>query len=131
MKKMIFSAVALVAFSFAGMANEIEEKKVEEASTERDCFLEADMTLRVWDALYGGSGLTEQEEARFMNIFIALCEGYDVCLDATNLNPNYQQQWIEIAEECDADIVYKEFIIPFWKCVFRDWKRGLFGGRRR
>ena len=29
MKKMIFSAVALVVFSFAGMANEIEEKKVE------------------------------------------------------------------------------------------------------
>ena len=29
MRKMIFSAVALVAFSFAGMANEIEEKKVE------------------------------------------------------------------------------------------------------
>ena len=29
MKKMIFRAVALVAFSFAGMANEIEEKKVE------------------------------------------------------------------------------------------------------
>ena len=29
MKKVFFSAVALVAFSFAGMANEIEEKKVE------------------------------------------------------------------------------------------------------
>jgi hypothetical protein len=29
MQKMIFSAIALVAFSFAGMANEIEEKKVE------------------------------------------------------------------------------------------------------
>jgi hypothetical protein len=29
MKKFMFSAVALVAFSFAGMANEIEEKKVE------------------------------------------------------------------------------------------------------
>ena len=28
-KKFIFSAVALMAFSFAGMANEIEEKKVE------------------------------------------------------------------------------------------------------
>jgi hypothetical protein len=28
MKKMIFSAVALVAFSISGMANEIEEKKV-------------------------------------------------------------------------------------------------------
>jgi hypothetical protein len=29
MKKMIFSAVALVAFSFAGMANEIDEERVE------------------------------------------------------------------------------------------------------
>ena len=29
MQKMIFSAVALVAFSFAGMANEVKEKKVE------------------------------------------------------------------------------------------------------
>ena len=28
MQKMIFSAVALVAFSFAGMANEIEEVKI-------------------------------------------------------------------------------------------------------
>lgn len=34
MKKFMFSAVALVAFSFAGMANEIEEKKVE---TVKDC----------------------------------------------------------------------------------------------
>jgi hypothetical protein len=31
-KKMIFSAVALVAFSVSGMANEIEEKKVEESN---------------------------------------------------------------------------------------------------
>ncbi|WP_445720503.1 hypothetical protein [Flavobacterium sp.] len=30
MQKMIFSAIALIAFSFAGMANEIEEKKVED-----------------------------------------------------------------------------------------------------
>ncbi len=28
MKKVFFSAIALVAFSFAGMANEIEEKKL-------------------------------------------------------------------------------------------------------
>ena len=32
-KKMIFSAIALIAFSFAGMANEIEEKKVENIET--------------------------------------------------------------------------------------------------
>ena len=36
MKKMIFSAVALVAFSFAGMANEIEEKKVEARTIETE-----------------------------------------------------------------------------------------------
>ena len=76
MQKMIFSVIALVAFSFAGMANEIEEKKVEVKSNKKVKFIDTDMTLRVWDALYGGSGLTEQEEARFMNIFIALCEGY-------------------------------------------------------
>jgi hypothetical protein len=36
MKKMIFSAVALVAFSFAGMANEIEEKKVKIETVEME-----------------------------------------------------------------------------------------------
>ena len=34
MKKFIFSAVALMAFSFAGMANEIEEQKTIEDSPE-------------------------------------------------------------------------------------------------
>jgi hypothetical protein len=32
MQKMIFSVIALVAFSFAGMANEVKEKKVEEST---------------------------------------------------------------------------------------------------
>lgn len=66
-----------MAFSISATANEIEEKKVEalEEAKERDCFLEADMTLRVWDAV-GGTGLTEEEEIRFMNIYIARCEGY-------------------------------------------------------
>ncbi len=31
-KKVFFSAIALVAFLFAGMTNEIEEKKVEESN---------------------------------------------------------------------------------------------------
>jgi hypothetical protein len=38
MKKVFFSVIALVAFSFAGMANEIEEKKVE-VETKQDCRL--------------------------------------------------------------------------------------------
>lgn len=33
MKKMIFSAVALVAFSVSGMANEIEEKRLKKSIT--------------------------------------------------------------------------------------------------
>lgn len=33
MRKMVFSAIALTAFSFAGMASEIEEKKVEVKKT--------------------------------------------------------------------------------------------------
>lgn len=39
MKKVFFSAVALVAFSFAGMANEVVEKKVESKveSTQTGC----------------------------------------------------------------------------------------------
>ena len=42
MKKVFFSAVALVAFSFAGMANEIEEKKVEveKVEVQTDCRVE-------------------------------------------------------------------------------------------
>ena len=36
MKKVFFSAIALVAFSFAGMANEIDEKKVETVVITRD-----------------------------------------------------------------------------------------------
>ena len=36
MKKMIFSAVALVAFSFAGMANEIKDKKNEVKSNKEN-----------------------------------------------------------------------------------------------
>ena len=43
MKKVFFSAIALVAFSFAGMANEIEEKKTEVKTTESmDCQDQAD-----------------------------------------------------------------------------------------
>ncbi|UGS21051.1 hypothetical protein [Flavobacterium cyclinae] len=48
MKKMIFSAVALVAFSFASMANEIEEKKVElksEKNITKDCCEISDATF--------------------------------------------------------------------------------------
>ena len=71
MQKMIFSAVALVAFSFAGMANEIEEKKVETVVITRDCFAEAIDFLNRIDP---NNQLSDQEGARYMNAYIASCE---------------------------------------------------------
>ena len=71
MQKMIFSVIALVAFSFAGMANEIEEKKVETVVITRDCFAEAIDFLNRIDP---NNQLSDQEGARYMNAYIASCE---------------------------------------------------------
>ncbi len=54
---MIFSAVVLVAFSFAGMANEIEEKKVEEKIIVTDC----DQCQQWADGQVVGSDPTNQQ----------------------------------------------------------------------
>ena len=71
MQKMIFSAVALVAFSFAGMANEIEEKKVETVVITTDCFSSAIDYLNRIDP---NNELSDLEGARIMNAYIAGCE---------------------------------------------------------
>jgi hypothetical protein len=68
---MIFSAIALVAFSFTGVANEIEEKKVETVIIARDCFSEAIDFLNRIDP---NNQLSDQEGARYMNAYIASCE---------------------------------------------------------
>ena len=52
MKKMIFSAVALVAFSVSGMANEIEEKKIQ-----RDC--KNELSIAMNHAYTSGSDIDE------------------------------------------------------------------------
>ena len=70
-KKMIFSAIALVAFSFAGKANEIDEKKVETVVITRDCFAEAIDFLNRIDP---NNQLSDREGARYMNAYIASCE---------------------------------------------------------
>ena len=61
-------------------------------------------------------------------IYEALNSGYEVIVDATNLNP----KTIKNLEKFKfiASLEYKEFNTPFWVCVWRDWKRGLFGGRK-
>lgn len=71
---MIFSAVALMAFSVSGMANEIEEKKVEllEEAKEKDCFLEAIYEYDLAEMM----GANEYQATAIMNMWYAICSGY-------------------------------------------------------
>ena len=62
-------------------------------------------------------------------IDIALAENYNVIVDAVNLNPKTIDK-LKQYERVNVEVIYKHFEIPLWKCVFRDWKRGLFGGRK-
>ena len=83
MKKLIFSAVALVAFSFAGMANEIEEKKVEVKTIQIEKF--ENKPIKIDDCLDQAGyeydlailvGSTETQAIFWMNIWYAICSGY-------------------------------------------------------
>jgi translation initiation factor 2 alpha subunit (eIF-2alpha) len=80
MKKMIFSAVALVAFSFAGMANELKEEKVEtnkkviaKSLMTTDCNKLANDTMDVYEA--AGWSVEEAYEKGL--------EVYNVCIGKT------------------------------------------------
>lgn len=72
----------------------------------------------------------------YSNISLAFGLGYNVIVDATNLNPGTISKLKDIVKylteerELNITIEFKEFSIPLWKAIFRDWKRGLFGGRR-
>jgi predicted kinase len=61
----------------------------------------------------------------------ALSEGYNVIIDATNLNPKTIAKWNELVAKFDnVEIETKKFNISLRKAIFRDWKRGLLGGRK-
>ncbi len=46
--------------------------------------------------------------------------GWDVVIDATNLNPKTIAKWEAVADEYKCEIVYKTFWIPFNEAVVRD-----------
>ncbi|RBA29652.1 hypothetical protein [Flavobacterium tibetense] len=79
MKKMIFSAVVLVAFSFAGMANEINEKVetnrkvIAKSFMTTDCDKLANDTMDVYEA----AGWTVEEA------YEKGLEVYNVCIGKT------------------------------------------------
>lgn len=59
---------------------------------------------------------------------------YHVIVDATNLNKKYLENIEKIGKSFAVSngitTIYKRFDTPLWLCVFRDFKRGLFGGRK-
>jgi predicted kinase len=54
------------------------------------------------------------------NIITAIDMGYNVIIDATNLNPKTIAKWEALADEKKCEIEYKEFWIPFHEAIQRD-----------
>lgn len=54
------------------------------------------------------------------NIKTAIEMGWNVIIDATNLNPKTIAKWEALADEMQCEIEYKEFWIPFHLAVERD-----------
>ena len=63
-------------------------------------------------------------------IIEALKLNYNIIVDAVNLNPKTIAKFELYRNNFNLQLIYKHFETPLWKCVFRDWKRGLSGGRR-
>jgi predicted kinase len=57
------------------------------------------------------------------SVWEALEMGYDVCLDATNLNSKYLEKWEEIAFTLNIPIKYKVFDISLKEAIERDKNR--------
>ena len=59
------------------------------------------------------------------SITSALEQGYNVIIDATNLNPKTKVKWEGIASKFNANVEYKEIVIPYKEAVKRDKNRDL------
>lgn len=53
----------------------------------------------------------------------AIKRGYNVIIDATNLNPKTIDKWNKLAKETNSFIEFKEFYIPFKEALERDKNR--------
>ena len=54
------------------------------------------------------------------NIISSIDMGFNVIIDATNLNPKTIAKWEAIADEKQCDIEYREFWVPFHEAIARD-----------
>lgn len=57
------------------------------------------------------------------SVWEALEMGYNVCLDATNLNPNFLKKWEELADLLMIPIEFKKFDISLEEALKRDKER--------
>lgn len=55
---------------------------------------------------------------------------YDICLDATNLNPNYLSQWINLAIDEKYTVEYRKFDISLEEALERDKNREFSVGEK-
>ena len=71
--------------------------------------------------------VTTLEEACIVE---SLESGYEVCIDATNLNPKTISKWEDIAKYMEVDIEFKEFLISVEEAIARDKGRALEVGEK-
>lgn len=57
------------------------------------------------------------------SIRAAIKRGYNVIIDATNLNPKTQEKWRKLATETKSSIEFKEFYVPFKVALERNKNR--------
>lgn len=56
-------------------------------------------------------------------VYHGIKHNYDICLDSTNLNPNYLNQWLLLADKYEYEIEYKKFDISLEEALERDKNR--------
>lgn len=64
------------------------------------------------------------------SIRVALINGYDVIIDATNLNPKTMDKWHKLASDLNVCIQEREFLISYEEAVRRDKGRELEVGEK-
>ena len=60
----------------------------------------------------------------------ALKSNYEVCIDATNLNPKTISKWQNLSKDMNVDIEFKEFKISEEEAIARDKGRALEVGEK-
>lgn len=69
-------------------------------------------------------------EIELYTVKAAMDREYDICLDATNLNPIYLNEWINLAKQNEYEIEYKKFDISLEEALKRDKNREFSVGEK-